>query len=976
MIEQSSRGTVRGAVVAILALCAAPCAWAQQKAFDIPVTEAVKSIPEFARQAGVQIVAPADDLAGIKTHELKGDLDARDALRRLLIGTGLEIVSDDGSIITLKRIPAGQAGTARMEEVTEVIVTGSRLKRVDADSPSPVIVLTREQLDRSGAANLTDAIRNILPIQSNSVTDFSNFGNVGTGQSNINLRGLGNGSTLTLINGRRFALSGNSRINGGNVYNINPIPMGAVDRIEVLKDGASAIYGSDAIAGVVNLILRKDYTGTEVNLYYNNTFDTDSGIVNGSVTSGFSGERGSAVITLETYRQNDMMASDRDFSASADQRSRGGLDVRVTPGLRGTVYAMPGQALPGVFLPNGQPASFAAIPANQNGVGLTAADFAATAGVRDVMNQNDYENTVPSRDTVNVMGVFDYRLTDSVTMFGQFAYSHTKSYALIYNNSEVTLGQLVIPASNPYNPFGVDVRLEKNIAQELGIGKRSNDYNDYGVVAGLRGPLLAGWEWEAAFNHGQSTADSGFNPYNRNRGSSNALSPDPATAYNWFGDASSGAVNDAAKIDNLRGYQIGQGIGDLNMVDATLRGPLFSVFGNQAQAALGAEYRRDSYQQSYISDASLPSNTFTGVIQQQRRTTKSVFAEWEVPLVTPGQQIPLVRNLELSFAGRYEDLGPYGTTTDPRVGFRWQIVKSLLLRASWGTSFRAPTADQVGSAPSITTRSVADPLRGNQVYSFTTYESSDMGLRPEASDNWSAGIIFEPAALEGLSVSLDYYLIDYKDKFSYLFPEYAVQYPDVYSRYVTRSAPTAQDIAMGYAGAITSMQLGYVNLAGTKVSGIDLDVRYSWDTALGRFNYSLLGTHTLKFDESVSPNAPAVERVGDYRYPKKWQGNTSLFLTRGGFDAGVTFRYVHAYYNSGFGIFNPPRDVDAIKEVDVQTSYLLPWGVRFTAGVNNVFDRDPPFFAAPVYYSGNFGYDNTLTSPRGATYYMSLRKSF
>jgi outer membrane receptor protein involved in Fe transport len=752
--------------------------------------------------------------------------------------------------------------------------------------------------------------------------------------------------------------------------------MGAIDRVEVLKDGASAIYGSDAIAGVVNIILRKDYNGTEANLYYNNTFDTDSRIVNGSLTTGFSNERGSAVITVETYKQNPMMATDRDYSSSADQRSRGGGDVRVSPGLRGTVYAMPGQVLPGVFLANGQPATFAAIPAGQTGDGLTPADFGATAGVVDLLDQNLYQTTVPARDTLNVMGVFDYRLNDDITFFGQVAYSHTESYATIYNGTDVYLGQLVVPAANPYNPFGVDVRVEKNLTLEMGASKHYNDYDDYGLVGGLRGPLPGGWEWEAAYSRGRSTANSPFDLYNRNRGDSNVLSTDPAVAYNWFGDAAAGEVNSAAKIDNLRGYQEGKGVGTLSMVDATARGPLFELFGNQVQAAIGAEYRRDDYQQSYVSNASLPSSTFQGVIQQQSRKTQSVFAEMEVPLVTSAQGVPFVRHLELSFAGRYEDLDEYGTTADPRIGVRWQVVPSLLLRASWGTSFRAPTADQVGSSPSIATRTVADPLRGNQVYAFMTYESSNLGLNPETSDNFSAGLIFEPSALAGLSVSLDYYSIDYEDKFTYLFPENAVRYPEAFSRYVTRATPTPQDIALGYAGQITSMQLGYVNLSGTKVSGIDFDLSYGWETALGRFTYSLLGTRTMKYDELVAPGSPAVRRLGDYTYPKKWQGNTSLFLNRGNLDAGVTFRYVHSYEFTGVGLFDPPRRIDAIEEFDVQASYRFPGEIRFTTGVINLFDRDPPFFPAPVYYVGNFGYDNTLTSPRGATYYMSIRKSF
>ncbi|WP_129778286.1 TonB-dependent receptor [Peristeroidobacter soli] len=973
MKHQVRRRAAGGTVAALWVLCSASAAWAQQKAFDIPASEAVKSIPEFARQAGVQIVAPADDLDGIKTRPVQGQIDAREALRRLLIGTGLEIAADDGSIITLRKKPS-DADAARTAEVSEVIVTGSRLKRAEVEGASPVVVITREKIERTGAATLTDALRNALPIQSNSISDHSNSGNVGTGQSNVNLRGLGNGATLTLVNGRRFALSGNSRINGGNVYNINAIPMGAIERIEVLKDGASAIYGSDAIAGVVNIILRKDYDGTEINLSYNNTFDTDSGIVNGSVTSGVSGERGSGLLTVEMYRQNSMMGSDRDFSASADQRSRGGLDMRVFPGTRGTVYAMPNQTLPGVFLANGQPATFAAIPAGQDGTALTAADFNATAGVRDLLNQNAYMTTVPERNTINVIGSFDYRITDEVTLFGQTAYSHTNSYALIPNAGQVSLGQLVIPASNPYNPFGVDVRVEKNIVTEYGDGKRSNDYDDYGVIGGLRGRWFGGWEWETAFNYGESNTQNGFNPYHPSRGTTNAASTDPAVAFNWFGDAAVGAVNDATKIAVLQGYELGRGLGKLSMVDATLRGELFSLFGNPVQAAIGSEYRRDEYEQAYVSNAS---DAFRGVLQAQTRTTKSLFAEVDVPLITPRQDVPLVSSLELSLAARYEDLGRYGETTDPRVGLRWQIVPSFMVRASIGTSFRAPTANEAGSAPLTFVRSAIDPLRGNQMSSFTTYEYAALELRPETSENFSAGLLFEPAGmLHGLSASVDYYRIDYQDKFAYLFPEQALQYGDAFGRYVTRAAPSAQDIAQGWAGPISAISLGYVNLAGAKVSGLDFDVNYGWDTWLGKFNFSVLGTHTLKFDETFAPGQGVVHRLGEYTYPKKWQGLSSLFLTRGALDAGVTFRYVHSYSITGYGVFNPARKIDAIKEFDVHLSYRLPEQVRISAGVINVFDREPPYFYAPVTYSGNFGFDATLSSPRQATYHLSVRKSF
>jgi len=996
---------------------------AQHFQLNIPRQSLDLALKEFAQQTGLQVARFSDSTEGSTlVGPLNGDLSAEQALQSLLTPQGLTYRVVNGNTIAIVKPgdempvplqlqdpppddeskqdrtgasfdrkwlgqfrvaqadetsesprPAAQPAPSRTETIrtdpdsAEVLVTGSRLKQNGEDGASPVLTLSREKIDRSGGATLTDVVRNILPIQSNSVTDYSNFGNVGTGQSNINLRGLGNGSTLTLINGRRFALSGNSRINGGNVYNINSIPIGAVDRIEVLKDGASAIYGSDAIAGVVNILLRKDFNGTEARVSYNNTFDTDSAVRNASITTGFSNDRGTGLFTIEAYEQNGMMGSDRSFSASADQRSRGGSDVRTTPGLLGTVYAMPGRSLPGVFLANGQPASFAAIPANQNGIGLTPADFAATAGVQDVLNQNQFMSTVPDRKTLNFMGNFDFALNDAVTLFGQVAYSHTSSFAYIYNAAEVYTSQLTIPASNPYNPFGVDVRLEKNLTPEMGLGKRGNDYNDYGLVTGLRGKILDRWDWETAFSYGQSNTSNSFAPYNRNRGSANALSTDPQVAFNWFGDPTTTTVNDAAKVDNLRGYETGSGQGVLTMFDGTIRGELFDLFGKPVQAAVGAELRRDHYEQAYVSNAVLPTSTFTGIIQQQNRKTTSVFSELEVPL-------PYA--FDLSLAVRHEDLDEYGTTTDPRVGLRWQPIRSLILRASWGTSFRGPGADQVGSAALASTRSVVDTHRGNELVTFTTFEYADLGLKPETSDNFSAGIIFEPTAVKGLTLSVDYYSIDYKDKFSYLFPDNVVQHEDVYGAYITRAAPTAADIAKGYEGVIQSMQLGYTNLAVTKLKGIDVDLEYSWDTRFGHLSYGLVGTHTLTDEEAVAPGVAPVDKLGDYTYPKKWQGNTSLFFSHGKLDAGVTFRYVHSYDFTGYGLFNPARHIGSIKETDVQGSYDLPWNLRVTAGVNNVFNRDPPFFYAPVYYVGNFGYDNTLSSPRKATYYVNFRKTF
>jgi len=971
---------VRAAVSMLVAALAmtAPAMAAPPSNVSVPAGDLVTALDALAKQSGVEFIYSAEQLKGLHTEGVTGELTPEQAVKQLLRGTKLKVTVHPSGALLISDLAAGTnlSTDAASGGIEEVIITGSRLKRADAASANPILVLSREQIERTGASSLTDVVRNALPIQSGSVTDASNFGNVGTGQSNVNLRGLGNGSTLTLINGRRFALSGNSRINGGNIYNINSIPMGAVERIEVLKDGASAIYGSDAIAGVVNIILRKDYQGTEARVSYNNTFDTDSAITSAAVTTGIRGERGNAMFTVESYRQNGMMARDRSFSASADQRSRGGMDVRVAPGLRGTVYAMPGQVLPGVFLPDGQPATFAAIPANQNGTGLTPASFNATAGVRDFMDQNEFMSTVPERDTVNMMGVFDYRLFDQVTLFGQVAYSHTDSFAYIYNNGQVSRGQLLLPADNPHNPFGVPVMIEKNLVSEFGAGKRSNDYDDYGTVLGLRGGLPGGWEWESAFSYGKSSTGNGFEPYNANAGQANAALTDPSLAYNWFADPAVVAPG-AAEAAGLKGYDVGRGTGELSMVDASVRGELFRLFGNPIQAVLGAEYRRDHYQQSYVDNVSPPGGVFPGgVIAQQTRTTKSVFSEIDVPFIVPGQAVPLVHALELSLAGRYEDLGLYGTTLDPRVGVRWQPVGSLTLRASFGTSFRAPTANEVGGLQMSFRRPAADPLRGGELADFATYENSDLSLRPETSDNFSAGVVWEPAWARGLSVTLDYYRIRYQDKFSYLLPEFALRYESEFGRYITRATPSAEDVAKGWAGEITSMSLGYVNLATTTVSGIDFGVNYAWDTRFGKFNYSLVGTHTLEFDETVAPGIAAQDKLGDYMYPKRWQGNSSLFLSRGHVDVGVTFRYVDSYSVSGYGVFNPPRKIGAIEEFDVQGSYSAPWGMRVTAGINNVFNRDPPFFYAPFFYVGNFGYDNTLTSPRKATYYLSVSQTF
>ncbi|MET0272954.1 MAG: TonB-dependent receptor, partial [Phenylobacterium sp.] len=269
---------------AVLALSVASAAFAQQRTFNLPANEAVKAIPEFARQAGLQIVAPADELKGVRTPAIRGQQDARTALKTLLAGTGLVVVADQGSVITLRR--AGSAGpqasgaqaVAPEPSVVEaVVVTGTNIQGV-APAGQKLVAIDRREIDRSGYGNAQELLRS-LPQNFGGVATESSFASVGghqgdsvatARQSAINLRGLGAESTLILVDGRRMVAAGGK----GVIADVSTIPLSAVERIEILPDGASALYGSDAVGGVVNFILKRNFEGAETRLRY------------GGVTSG------------------------------------------------------------------------------------------------------------------------------------------------------------------------------------------------------------------------------------------------------------------------------------------------------------------------------------------------------------------------------------------------------------------------------------------------------------------------------------------------------------------------------------------------------------------------------------------------------------------------------------------------------------------------------------------------------------------
>ena len=844
-------------------------------------------------------------------------------------------------------------------EISEVIVTGSRLRQSE-EGVAPVTVFNREKIDELGASNVGDVLA-YLPQQSFAVHE----GQSSTGQRIVRLRGLGIGTTLVLINGRRTVTS--ALTGTANVFDLNTIPLSAVDRIEVLSDSASAVYGADAIGGVVNVILKSQISEPVVDVYYG-AADGGAAEKRGSLAFGGSNSRLRTSVVLDGYHRSTLLGGSRDRLRNQDYRSLGGIDKRSTfltnPG---SIESISGSNLPGLS------SFFAAVPVGSTGLNLTTADFAATAGQKNFESIGRYASVLPETERLSGTVFAEWDVTQSVTAFMDAMYSHREDISdlippfLIFN---------VVPASNPFNPFQEDVFanfLFTGMDPLQSIAKAES----FRGVAGLKGPFRT-WNWEASLMRIHESGSSWTaNDLDLQRVNAALSATDPSLAINPFQDGPGGSralLESLVQQNPLKDQFTSQAF----QGSAFAHGPIYLLPAGTVEMVLGGEMRDERL--------NIGLNSARILISPDRQTS-ALYSEIRVPIA--GQQFtaPLIDHLAITLAGRYDQYSDFGETFNPQYGVQWSPALAFTVRASYGTSFRPPSLFELYQPRTESPTFISDPLRNNVLTAITRRSGGNSKLEPEEARSRTVGIVFRPNGKSDLRLGVSYWSIKQDQRVQSINLALMAANPQLFPGRIVREAPSPADVAAGLPGRLVSIDGTSVNFGRDKTNGIDVEVLNTFETSLGRFGASLLATWTKQFSAASLPNAAPVERVGianNLGTIPRWKATASLTWNSRSVGVASNVRYVSSYDDvNDANVPTGSRVGDqALLDLQVSTNFeefmseKSTWlrGMALRVGMLNVFDEEPEF--SQVGSGSASGFDPSQGDLRQRFTYLSLSKSF
>jgi len=893
--------------------------------------------------------------------------------RTLLTGIG-PLARGVALVLALHATPS--AAQERADEAPDrlrVDVTGTHIRRTDLESALPVQVITREEIERSGVTTPAELMSRI-PANLQSVNDQHSIGNqIGArprpGLSSVNLRGLGDGNTLVLVNGRRVA---NYAFDGSTV-DVNAIPLTAIDRVEILKDGASAIYGTDAVAGVVNFILRKDFRGVEASATGAWTERGGGDQAQASFTAGagdLARDRYNVFGTIQVQRDDALRAADRSF-ARRTYLDDGWLLIS-RDGFPSNVW------LPGFRL--GSPAFEAgcappdSVPANIFG---SDACWYNVGGVGDIM---------PRVERVQAYGRATFQASPDWQLFAEAGVSRNEfrlAYAPTPADGQFLQGgeRLLYPATGPYYPsaFAAANGLVGDLDlayRTVPLGNRVNEVDSTAarVLLGVDGSYR-GWDIAAGVLYGQNRQSdwltSGYV-------SQRALVDAMATGLvNPFGP--SGPEGDALLASTEVGGEYHRGTARTWLVDARASGEVVRLPTGPLSVAFGAEWRRESLDNSYAALAQSGDVIGTG------RNEAAVDARRDVAAVYAEASVPIARGLEAQLAVRHDDYSDFGGTTNPKVALRWQPDPRFLARASWGEGFRAPSLYDLYTPlrAGRTSPFVEDPLRCPQtgqpsdcLGEFPTVFGGNPALGPEASEQFNAGLVWEPVL--GFSIGIDYWNIRKSGVIMPLFAEEVLR-PDSpwLASNVVRGPvePAYPDLP----GPIERLILVTENVGNLRTAGYDLRIAWRGSaTPAGTFSLALDGTYVesyeWRFDDGSRLDGAGRNTFGT---TPRWRHYLSLGWSYDAWTTTLAQTFQSSYDEIDDRACDdtgcPDRKVGSYNTWDLQLRYAAA-PVTVALGVRNLFDRAPPFTSFTTSFAN--GFDAYYADPRGRTYYATLAYAF
>ena len=919
-----------------------------------------------------------------------------------------------GVLVALGGVLLAPVGV-QAQETQRIEITGSSIKRVDAETALPVQVINRQEIERSGAVSTQELLSNIAALSSQGGTSTSvGVGNSTYGVSTISLRGLGEDRTLVLVNGRRLAAFA-----GGNgaAININAIPLAAIERVEVLKDGASALYGSDAIAGVVNFILTRDFKGFEVGGTMSAPTRSGGGKSNKAyIVAGFGDDRFNLTLSGQFERETQLFAKDRSFAKTgnippflaASATGQGNIEGGYTPGT--------GSAANGNWVEGTRQPGFGGSPGTGYGNPLAASGQCADINMFDAgltskgapycqFDSNAFVGLLPKRDLDTFSGNFVFRLSNSHELFGDALYSKSKvkqqfqpspvrrSFLItdaLFAQQGVDPAMLLRPG-NPNYQTAADYLTAQGfpelVGQTLAVTARVFDFGDRTsldtstqsrAVAGLRGNL-ANQDYEVAFSANRNklsgTVPKGYfsqvkfvEVVNRPDSDYNPWSLTQSDEFNRR-LAESGALYDGSTLDATS---------NSNGVDATLRGDLMALPAGSLQYAAGMQWRKEDF-------VTKPSPALeTGDIAGLGGATPPVDKSRRITGAFLELNAPIVKNLEANLAARGDRYSDAGNSTTYKASIKWKPMQQVALRASYGTGFRAPTLIDLFQPQTLgSTEQFNDPWSGQTDVQVNSLTGGNPTLKPEKSKQGSIGMVLSPVT--GLTATVDFFDIKVTD---------IIALPSVQEIVdgAFRGDPTYVPlVTLGPGGnEVESLVQVLQNVGKANVQGIDLDVNYRTPLGGGRLDVGLNGTYISKFTQTT-PGGVTFDKVGNIvdttgtPVPSthssvvdgvvvRWKHALSFTYSYGSWAGTLTQNYYSGYEDSP-DLNGDRHFVPAQSLWDLNVAYTGIKNLRLAVGVKNLFDKDPPIFI-PTSNQFQAGYDVTMYDPRARTVYLSAAYKF
>lgn len=924
---------------------------------------------------------------------------------------------------------------AKIMKLETYTVLGSRIRRTETEGPSPVNIYDTDYIRATGALNLADFLKtlpqnytgvpsgrasapNEMNPESGLYTESSTppfnviTGNFDlplgqTGVSGVSLRGLGSGSTLVLVDGRRVTQSGagngSSQTRQGFV-DLNTIPLGMVDHIEMITDGASALYGADAVAGVINIVLKKDWKGHELSGSFKGAEHGGGHERSVSVTSGFNYGKLRGTVNVNYYDRSPLKASQRSFTKNQDHRSMiAGYDINGNPvmgrdrrlnwGYPAVIQARTG-TLNGITEAGGNATRFAVVKSG-TGANPTLADFIAvgpgptgTASGIQMGSTAAFDDLIPRSERYGIGGNVFYTINDRLEAYAKYYFSDTRGKTDTQpgvSGASASSGfgnfATIVPAAN--NPFGQDILVGMMHPEFGSIWQKTHTKSHNGTV-GLKGSAGKSWMWDAGVNFQQQKANRLTRNFNGAAITAALNNADPSQRLNPFIDYRVAGVTQAALYEKFAIYP-----GADNSVKSTdwnfdASGELIALWAGPVQLAVGGSYS-DVKSENTVTNVSIAATPVTTKVNTSAsRSSYAAYGELGIPLVGKRHPLPFVRRFDVQLAERYEDQGDAGSTTVPKIGFAWVPVPSVLLRASFSEGFRAPSLSELQVTNSSFNSTLLDPRRGGASTSaVTTTQGSNPNVRPETSTTQTYGVVFEPKFIKGLTLQVNYYRTTQKDLIQQLSAQVIVNNEAVFADRITRATPDATDTALGQPGRLTAVDITFDNFGRVQNDSLDLiaEYRLPWEQ-YGTWRLSFNASHTIKSTRELRPGLPLVDDNGDTLSAPDWNFVNSVFWHKSRWNAAGFVYYMSGFNtNTGGNVWTNNTSIvsslyPALWRVDLNGGYEFTNGVwrgygkklRVQVGLGNVFDKEPPFA------DNMYGYNGALHAQwvMGRTYELSF----